>query len=75
MLCSNAGPLSEVAGDAAVLLPPEDATAWADAIARVLTQPRHAADLRARGLRRAARFSWERTALLTRDVYREALLA
>jgi glycosyltransferase involved in cell wall biosynthesis len=75
VVCSNAGPLSEVAGDAAVLLPPEDATAWADAIARVLTQPRHAANLRARGLRRAAQFSWERTALLTRDVYREALLA
>jgi glycosyltransferase involved in cell wall biosynthesis len=75
VICSNAGPLPEVAADAAVLLPPTDAALWADAIVRVLSQPRLAADLRARGSTRAAMFSWERAALATREVYREALLA
>jgi len=75
VVCSNAGPLPEVAGDAAVLLPPTDAQAWADAISRVLAQPREADVLRAHGFARAASFSWERTAVATREVYREALLA
>jgi glycosyltransferase involved in cell wall biosynthesis len=75
VVSSNAGPLPEVAGDAAVLLPPVDATLWADTLVSILSQPRRAADLRARGLARAAQFSWDRAALATREVYREALLA
>ncbi len=75
VVCSNAGPLPEVAGDAAVMLEPADPSAWAQAIRAVLTNPRRAQDLRARGLRRAAQFSWHATAEATRDVYREALLA
>jgi glycosyltransferase involved in cell wall biosynthesis len=75
VVCSNAGPLPEVAGDAAVLLPPTDAATWADTLQEVLTNPSRAAELRRRGFLRAAAFSWRRTAELTRDVYREALLA
>jgi hypothetical protein len=41
----------------------------------VLANQRLADDLRSRGFRRAASYSWDRTALATRDVYREALLA
>jgi glycosyltransferase involved in cell wall biosynthesis len=74
VVSSNAGPLPEVAGDAAVLLRPEDPTIWGDTLARVLTDPPLAADLRARGFARAGQFSWERAARSTRDVYREALL-
>jgi glycosyltransferase involved in cell wall biosynthesis len=75
VVCSNAGPLPEVAGDAAVLLKPEDPHAWASAMLEVLANQRLADDLRSRGFRRAASYSWDRTALATRDVYREALLA
>jgi glycosyltransferase involved in cell wall biosynthesis len=75
VVCSNAGPLPEVAGDAAVLLPPNNARAWAGAITDVLREPWRAEDLRRRGFARAATFSWQRAALATRDVYREALLA
>jgi glycosyltransferase involved in cell wall biosynthesis len=75
VVASNAGPLPEVAGDAAVLLAPRDADVWADALLGVLTNARRAADLRARGFRRAASFSWDDAAAATRDVYREALLA
>ncbi len=75
VVCSNAGPLPEVAGDAAVLLKPEDPTAWADALREVLTRPRIADELRKRGLERARAYDWEQTARATRDVYREALRA
>jgi len=75
VISSNAGPLPEVAGDAAVLLNPTDPSAWAQAILAVLTNPRRTQDLRARGMRRAAQFSWQLAAEATREVYREALLA
>src|SRR5207302_9814057 len=68
VVCSDAGPLPEVAGDAALLLKPDNPTAWADAIARVLTNPQGAADLRRRGFRRAAEFTWQRAAEATREV-------
>lgn len=75
VVCSNAGPLPEVAGDAAVLLPPRDAEVWAGALASVLTVRRRADELRRRGFARAAMFSWHAAAEATREVYREALLA
>jgi glycosyltransferase involved in cell wall biosynthesis len=75
VVCSNAGPLPEVAGDAAVLLPPEDANAWATAIFDVLEDPPLSEALRQKGFARASAFSWDRAAYATRDVYHEALLA
>jgi glycosyltransferase involved in cell wall biosynthesis len=75
VVCSNAGPLPEVAGDAAVLLPPEDAALWAGAMEEVLTDRSRAATLRQTGFARARQFSWARAARATREVYREALLA
>jgi glycosyltransferase involved in cell wall biosynthesis len=74
VVCSNAGPLPEVAGDAAVLLAPEDPENWANAILSVLGDERLASTLRQRGFTRAASFAWDRAAMATRDVYREALL-
>jgi len=75
VVCSNAGPLPEVAGDAAILLKPEDPAAWAVSLRQVLTQPSIAAELQKRGFERARAFDWAQTALATREVYREALLA
>lgn len=75
VVSSNAGPLPEVAGGAAVLLPPEDPVLWARALVQVLTEPARATEMRSRGFVRAQAFSWRRSAEQTRDVYREALLA
>jgi glycosyltransferase involved in cell wall biosynthesis len=75
VVSSNAGPLPEVLGAAALLLPPRDPRLWAQAIERVLEDPPLAADMRQRGRARAAQFSWERAARATRAVYHEALLA
>jgi glycosyltransferase involved in cell wall biosynthesis len=75
VVCSNAGPLPEVAGDAALLLKPEDARAWAATMLDVLTSSADSAELRRRGIARAKTFSWDVAARATREVYHEALLA
>jgi len=75
VVCSNAGPLPAVTGDAAVLLAPEDPAVWARAITNVIADARRADALRQKGFAHARTFSWERAAQATRDVYREALLA
>ncbi|HXG31842.1 MAG TPA: glycosyltransferase family 1 protein [Bryobacteraceae bacterium] len=72
VIASRIPAISEVAQEAAVLVDPRDVRAWAEAMEAVLTRPEWAAELRDRGLARAAEFSWRRTARLTREVYQEA---
>jgi glycosyltransferase involved in cell wall biosynthesis len=62
----------EVAGDAALLVDPLDVDAIAGAIDDVLRDADLAARLGAAGRARAASYTWERTAALAVDVYREA---
>ncbi len=69
VICANTSALPEVAGDAAWLVDPNDATQWADALRVVLHDAARAAEWRARGLARARRFTWERTARETLAVY------
>lgn len=69
VICSNASCLPEVAGDAALLAEARDADAFAAHMERVLGSPAVAEDFRARGLRRAAEYSWDRTARETLAVY------
>lgn len=64
--------LAEIAGDAALLVPPEDVAALADALARILSDVATAGELRARGSARAAGYTWEATARATLDAYRRA---
>jgi glycosyltransferase involved in cell wall biosynthesis len=52
----------EVAGDAAILVDPDDVEGLATAMYRVSTDDALAEDLRGRGLRRAAGFSWSSSA-------------
>jgi glycosyltransferase involved in cell wall biosynthesis len=56
------GSLPEIAGPGADLVPVGDADALAGALARVLTDDDHRADLVARGRQVAARYTWEATA-------------
>jgi glycosyltransferase involved in cell wall biosynthesis len=70
VVASNTSSLPEVAGEAAILVSPSDELGLAGAIADVLGSPVAAADLRARGLVRAQKFSWQRTAAATMTVYR-----
>jgi glycosyltransferase involved in cell wall biosynthesis len=69
VVCSNTSSLPEVAGDAALLVDPADVRALAGAMERVLTDETLRADLQARGLEQARRFSWARAAQETMQVY------
>ena len=65
--------LPEVGGDAARYFPPTDVEAITEAMRAVLGDASLAAELRRRGLERAAQFSWERTASETLALYRHLL--
>jgi glycosyltransferase involved in cell wall biosynthesis len=71
VIVSNVSSLPEVVGDAGLLLDPNDVDAWAVALQRVLTDNALHAELSAKGLKRAANFSWERAARETLDVYKK----
>ena len=73
VIASRDPALVEVSGDAALHLDARDVQAWGEAIAAVASDGPLAAGLRERGLRRAAEFSWRRTARRTRAVYEEAI--
>jgi alpha-1,3-rhamnosyl/mannosyltransferase len=70
---SRAGAIPEVVGEAAILLDPDDTTGWTEAIAKVVNDEALRRRMRERGLRRAAGFTWARTARTTMDVYRRVL--
>ena len=72
-ITSDTSCLPEVAGDAALLVPPRDVDAIAAAIARLGRDAELRASLRARGLARAAQFTWERAARETLAVYERVL--
>jgi glycosyltransferase involved in cell wall biosynthesis len=74
VVAANATSLPEVAGDAALLVDPYDPEAIADAMRGIAGEPALAADLRQRGHERVTQFTWERTARMTLDVYRQAIL-
>lgn len=65
VVCSRASSLPEVASEAALMVNPNDTSALAAAICRVLEDAQLAHALRARGLERAAHFSWEQAARTT----------
>ena len=73
VIISNRGSLPEIAGQAALVVDPDDAAELGSALARVWRDPGLRAALRHKGLARAAEFSWERCARETLDVYKRVL--
>ena len=71
--CSNTTSLPEVAGDAALLFDPRSVEEIRDALARLLRDEALRSDLAERGRRRAAEFSWRRTAEGTIATYKQVL--
>ncbi len=70
VVAADRAALPETCGDAALLVDPDDGAALARATVIAATEPSARAAMRAAGLKRAARFSWDRTAAST-----DALLA
>ncbi|MBV9850027.1 MAG: glycosyltransferase family 4 protein [Armatimonadetes bacterium] len=73
VLCSRTSSLPEVVGDAGLLLPPDDSSAWANALDKLLSSETVRERWRERGPGRAALFSWEKTARETLRVYEEVV--
>jgi len=74
VISTTGGALPEVAGDAAILIPPADPMALVRAIREVLEHPRRAAELGMAGYQRVqAHFTWQKAAEKTVDAYREVI--
>jgi glycosyltransferase involved in cell wall biosynthesis len=69
VVCSRAGSLDEVVGDAALTADPEDVETLAWHVGTALSDPSIRGNLIARGLVHAARFNWDRTAAEMLGVY------
>jgi glycosyltransferase involved in cell wall biosynthesis len=69
VVCSNAGSLPEVAGDAALAAAPTDVAALAQAVRRCLDDAAARAALVARGHAQAARYPWHRHAQSVLQIY------
>jgi glycosyltransferase involved in cell wall biosynthesis len=72
VVTSDRSSLPEVAGEAAVLVPPDDPEAVAAAVRRLLASPEESARLREAGRRRVGRFSMERMMQGYMEVYERA---
>jgi len=73
VICSDRGSLPEVAGDAALLINPDDPAGLADALERVLEDDRFRAQMRERGWANVRRFSWAKTAKETLNIYKQVI--
>ena len=72
-ITSDRSSLREVAGKAALTIDPDDADSLATALRRVLSEPELARELGARGLQRAAGFSWRQAARQMETIFLESL--
>jgi glycosyltransferase involved in cell wall biosynthesis len=68
-IVSNVSSLPEVVGDAGLIVEPTDVEALAMAIWKVISQPDLRDELRAKGLKRAALFSWQKAAQYHLELY------
>jgi glycosyltransferase involved in cell wall biosynthesis len=73
VVAADRGALPEVVGEAGTLVNPDDPADIAAGMARMLADTAYADACAAKGIERARQFSWERTARLVYDVYRDAV--
>lgn len=71
VVASQTGALAEAAGDAALLVDPTHVASILAGMQRLADDETLRTTLRARGLARAATFTWQRSAQATLDVYRQ----
>ncbi len=69
VVASSASSIPEIVGEAGLLVNPTDEGALMEAMQAALTDPQLRASMRARGLARAKRFTWEAAARETLKVY------
>lgn len=69
VITTDAGAISEVVGEAAYLIDPQDTRKFGAGLITCLVEPSVSDHLKARGLERAKKFSWARTARETVEAY------
>lgn len=72
-LASDTSSIPEVAGDAAILIDPDDSDQWAEEMLQLSRQPERRNRMRTASWNQAERFSWEKSASSTLELYREAV--
>ncbi len=75
VVASNSSSLPEVVADAGILIDPYDVEAMAEAVTRLLEDGSLRETMITKGFDRARTFTWEKAALATLRVYREAAAA
>jgi len=73
VIVSRRGALPELAGDAGVVVEPDDHAGLADAMRRFLVNPQAAAAAAERGRARAAQYSWDASAAALYGAYQDAI--
>ena len=73
VIASNLTSIPEVAGNAALLVDPNDKQGFSNALAEILLDEEKQKDLIARGKLRSAQYSWKKTAQATINVYKEVI--
>ena len=69
VITSNTSSLPEVAGDAGIMVNPHDTDSLTQAIEQVLTDDKLRSSMIKKGLEQSKKFSWEKTARQTQEVY------
>ena len=70
VIVSNGGSLPEIVEQAGIILPPDNAEAWAEAMAQVLTDGAKREAMRTAGFEQAKKFNWQTAAAQTLQIYR-----
>jgi glycosyltransferase involved in cell wall biosynthesis len=73
VLAADTSSLPEIVGSAGRVFPLETPEILAERMASLLAAPETLAAMRVAGLERAATFTWEKTAAMTLDIYRQVL--
>jgi glycosyltransferase involved in cell wall biosynthesis len=71
VVCSRAGSLGELVGEAALTAEPEDVIGLADHVGAILSDTGLAERLQRSGLDRASEFDWKKTAVRVREIYQQ----
>jgi glycosyltransferase involved in cell wall biosynthesis len=71
VVTSNTSSLPEVVGEAGIMVSPTDTGGWVEAMRRVLSNRELRSEMITKGLEQSRKFSWDKTAQQTLEVYRK----